>query len=158
MRMHRRGLALVSLTCIVGCSAPEEPASTMLDRSKMARPPLTINPSLVSLANAAPHSLAPPERDNIVGAAVFRNTCALCHGPGIAGAPRLDAMNEWNARVSSGREVLYQHAIGGYRGRIGLMPPKGGNPSLSDDEIRAAVDYMLDRAMHSTRQTGTNRS
>ncbi len=158
MRMHQRGLALVSLTCIVGCSAPDAPEMVNASRARTARPPQTINPSLISLANAAPHSLAPPERDNIVGAAVFRNACALCHGPGIAGAPRLDAAKDWNSRLSSGRESLYRNAIVGYRGRIGLMPAKGGNPSLSDDEVRAAVDYMLERALHGARQSGVTRS
>ncbi|MCB1888272.1 MAG: cytochrome c5 family protein [Rhodocyclaceae bacterium] len=107
---------------------------------------MTLNPSLVSLTNAAPETLHPTERDNLVGTAVFRSTCALCHGPGIAGAPRLDHREAWLPRLAAGVDVLYQHAIDGYRGEQGLMPPRGGNPSLTDDEVRSAVDYMISRS------------
>ncbi len=146
-----RGLSFVGLTCLAGCggpSAPPPPASTAPQQAAAPRPsPLSVNPSLVSLANAAPESLQPAERDNLVGAAIFRNTCALCHGPGIAGAPRLDHHEAWKPRLEAGIDTLYRHAIEGFRGSQGLMPPRGGNPSLSDDEVRSAVDYMVSRSL-----------
>lgn len=109
-------------------------------------PALAINPSLISLANAAPGTLGIAERENLVGAATFRNTCALCHSPGIAGAPRLSDGVAWAERLARGRETLHAHAIQGFRGERGHMPARGGNPSLSDEEVRAAVDYMMARA------------
>lgn len=108
--------------------------------------PVAINPALISLANASPDTLGPDERGNLIGAAVFRNTCALCHGPGIADAPRLEDPAAWAPRLARGVETLYGHAVNGFRGEKGLMPAKGGNPSLGDDEVRAAVDYMISRA------------
>lgn len=151
-------LAFVGLSCLAGCGASSPPPPPQISAPSPRPTPLAINPSLVSLANAAPESLAPDERYNVVGAAVFRNTCALCHGPGIAGAPRLDDRSDWSARVARGVDTLYQHAIGGYKGQQGLMPPRGGNPSLSDDEIRSAVDYMVSRSISSHLASAPTRS
>lgn len=146
-----QALSLVGLCCMYGCGGPSvPPPPTEVRVARASAPvatPLAINPSLVSLAHAAPESLHPAERDNVIGAATFRSTCALCHGPGIAGAPRLASHEAWAPRLKSGIETLYQHAIEGYRGEKGLMPPRGGNPSLSDDEVRSAVDYMVSRSV-----------
>jgi len=76
------------------------------------------------------------------GKAVFEKTCKLCHGSGVAGAPKAGDAAAWNERVAKGNETLYAHAINGFRGKA-FMPPKGGNKKLSDDEVRAAVDHML---------------
>ena len=129
-----------------GCSPPEA-SPPQREASEPVRSPLAINPALISLAHAAPRSLDAAERENVVGAAIYRATCALCHGPGIAGAPRLDHGDSWRQRAATGTETLIGHAISGYRGDRGLMPARGGNPSLSDDEVRAAVEYMLSRAL-----------
>ena len=67
----------------------------------------------------------------------------LCHGAGVGGAPVLEDAEQWAARIAQGNEVLYQNAIQGYIGEDGFMPPKGARMDLSDDEIRAAVDYMV---------------
>ena len=50
----------------------------------------------------------------------------------------------WSVRVEQGREVLNDHALNGYTGDAGYMPPKGGRIDLSDQEILAAVDYMVE--------------
>ena len=76
------------------------------------------------------------------GKAVFEKTCKLCHGTGVAGAPKAGDAEAWNERVAKGKETLYTHAINGFRGKA-FMPPKGGNRKLSDDEVKSAVDYML---------------
>lgn len=65
--------------------------------------------------------------------------CAACHGTGAAGAPRLGNADEWADRLDKGMDELYANSING----IGAMPPKGGNMSLSDDEVNAIVDYMV---------------
>lgn len=138
------GLIAVAVTLVSACGRPADEAPAVARNP--GRSPLAINPALVSLANTSQDMLSPAERDNVVGAAIFRNTCALCHGPGIAGAPRIADRDDWAPRIARTKEVLYEHAISGYRGDTGLMPPKGGNPSLADDEVRAAVDYMVMRA------------
>ena len=79
----------------------------------------------------------------ISGLQVYNDACLLCHGAGVGGAPVLEDAEQWTARIAQGDEVLYQNAIQGYIGEDGFMPPKGARMDLSDDEIRAAVDYMV---------------
>lgn len=66
--------------------------------------------------------------------------CAICHGTGVLNAPKLGDNAGWEARLAKGVDQLYTNAIKG----IGAMPPKGGRLDFSDDEVRRAVDYMLD--------------
>lgn len=75
---------------------------------------------------------------------VFNRTCTVCHWPGVGGAPRIGDKNAWQARIDSGRTVLYRHAINGWTGASGKrMPARGGNWNLTDDQVRAAVDYII---------------
>jgi len=84
-----------------------------------------------------------PQQEPMSGAEVYEHGCYVCHGPGLTGAPRIDDKREWRRRQRKGREQLYQHAIKGFTGDSGPMPPKGGYLYLSDAEIKAAVNYML---------------
>ena len=79
----------------------------------------------------------------IDGAGVYQNACMACHAAGIAGAPRVGAATAWAARIAQGNETLYTNAIQGLQGQAGVMPAKGGNMSLSDEEVKAAVDHMV---------------
>lgn len=72
----------------------------------------------------------------------YTASCFACHGTGAAGAPKVGDKAEWKARIASGNATLYKHAIKGYKGKKGFMPAKGGS-SLSDDAVKAAVDYMV---------------
>ena len=87
-----------------------------------------------------------PVITTLSGEQAFETVCTTCHGAGIAGAPRLGDAAAWKPRVAQGKAVLYRHSIEGYQGQQGIMPPKGGRPDLSDDSVRAAVDYMVDAA------------
>ena len=73
------------------------------------------------------------------GRFVYEKTCALCHGAGVAGAPRLGFADEWRSRLAAGKAKLYTSAL---KGTAAGMPMKGGNLSLSDADVRAAVDFM----------------
>lgn len=73
------------------------------------------------------------------GKKVFAKGCAVCHTTGAAGAPKYADKAAWAPRMKAGEAVLIEHAIKGYKG----MPAKGACPSCSDDEIKAAVDYMI---------------
>lgn len=78
------------------------------------------------------------------GWTVFNRTCTVCHWPGVGGAPRIGDNNAWKARIDSGRTALYRHAINGWTGSSGKrMPARGGNWNLTDDQVRAAVDYII---------------
>lgn len=72
------------------------------------------------------------------GPTVFNTVCGACHNTGAAGAPKIDDKGAWAPRVAQGKEALYKSALAGK----GAMPPKGGS-TLSDAEIKGAVDYIL---------------
>ena len=77
------------------------------------------------------------------GRKIWLATCEGCHGYGIAGAPVPMHPEEWVPRLEKDKAVLYEHAINGFFGVDDtMMPARGGNPELSDSEIRSAVDYM----------------
>jgi cytochrome c5 len=79
----------------------------------------------------------------MTGPQVYNMACIVCHAaPGVGGAPPLGDAEQWTARIAQGAETLHMHAIQGFQGTKGFMPPKGGRVDLSDAEIIAAVDYM----------------
>lgn len=77
------------------------------------------------------------------GADVFDKVCVACHGQGIGGAPRAGDAAAWRPRIEKGKPTLYRHAIEGFKGETGQMPPKGGRTDIPDDLIQAAVDQMV---------------
>jgi S-disulfanyl-L-cysteine oxidoreductase SoxD len=78
-----------------------------------------------------------------VGEAVYRQACGLCHDNGVTGAPKPHNDRDWSGRVDQGMDVLVRHAIEGFQGETGVMLPKGGFSHLSDEEVAAAVSYMV---------------
>ena len=99
---------------------------------------------------AAPtvETVAEPEPVAVVqsGPQVYNAACNVCHGNGVGGAPITGDVDAWAARIGQGNDTLYQHAIDGFAGEAGYMPAKGGNPALSDEEVIAAVDYMIEES------------
>lgn len=94
-------------------------------------------------ASAAPESpTGEAEAAAAPGEAVYLSLCQACHAGGIAGAPKLDDVAGWTERMAKGLDGLVATAIQG----MGGMPPRGGNPTLTDEEIRQAVEYMLEQA------------
>lgn len=76
------------------------------------------------------------------GQDIYRKTCVACHGSGAAGSPKLGDKAAWEARIAQGNAVMTQHAIEGFKGDTGYMPPKGGAMTLSDEDVSKAVKYM----------------
>ena len=77
------------------------------------------------------------------GSVIFGNLCTGCHTSGAGGAPTLDRAH-WASRIPQGTDVLHKHAIEGYTGPDGgEMPARGGNPALTDAQVIATVDWML---------------
>lgn len=95
---------------------------------------------------AKPEAPAAGDEQAAKGEKTFKATCAMCHQTGAAGAPIVGNKDEWGSRIAQGMPMLYDHAIKGYTGKKGMMPPKGANPSLSDDDVKAGVDYMVSKA------------
>lgn len=84
------------------------------------------------------------ETADLDGEGVYDSACTACHGAGIAGAPKTGDAEAWSPRLDKGMDTLVQHAIEGFQGDAGYMPPRGGYSNLSDDQVRDAVQYMVD--------------
>lgn len=79
-----------------------------------------------------------------LGRKIWVATCKACHAAGVAGAPKVSDSAAWTRRAAQGKDVLYEHAINGFYGPdYTYMPPRGGNAALTDEQVRAAVDYMI---------------
>lgn len=76
------------------------------------------------------------------GKDAYNASCAACHATGAAGAPKLGDKAAWGDRIKTGVDTLHSAALKGK----GAMPAKGGNASLSDADVKAAVDYMVSQA------------
>jgi cytochrome c5 len=79
------------------------------------------------------------------GKSVYESACVACHGAGIAGAPRIGDKAAWAPRIAQGTATLEKHAIEGFQGSTGVMPAKGGRADLSDEAVRAAVEYLAEQ-------------
>jgi cytochrome c5 len=95
-------------------------------------------------ADAAGSAAAAPMPKN--GTELFEQTCSACHGQGIAGAPKAGDKAAWGARIAQGKATLYDHAIKGFQGTAGVMPPKGGRTDAPDELVKEAVDHMMQMA------------
>ena len=122
-------LALCGAALLAACGKQETAA------------PATPAPAPATTTAAAP-AAAPAE--NTAGKSVYNKTCALCHAAGVAGAPKPGDKADWGPRIAQGNDVLYKHALEGFTGAKGAMPPRGGAATLTDDEVKSAVNYMVD--------------
>ncbi|HEY1898530.1 MAG TPA: c-type cytochrome [Steroidobacteraceae bacterium] len=82
------------------------------------------------------------------GTQVYEEVCSACHGLGIAGAPKAGDAALWLPRIAKGKALLYDHAIHGFTGQTGTMPPKGNRPDIPDAIIEQGVDHMMDMVKH----------
>ena len=83
------------------------------------------------------------KESNLSGVEVYKIACASCHNSGVANSPMINDPYSWVDRVNKGNDELYKNSIYGYSGKSGYMPAKGGYSSLTDKQVRDAVDYML---------------
>ena len=94
-------------------------------------------------AGAAPAATASSgPRD---GETVFKGACFACHDTGAAGAPKRGDKAAWEPRIAQGIDTLKKHAIEGFTGKSGMMPPRGTCANCSDEEIENAIHYMIDK-------------
>lgn len=101
--------------------------------------------AMVGAATSAVESVVPtaaPAADLAKGKSVYDGACFVCHANGLAGAPKLGDKAAWESRIAQGMDTLNSTALNGKGG----MPPKGGRMDLSDDDVKAAVAYMVDQA------------
>jgi len=112
---------------------PPAAASQPVAAKKPAATPVEPAPAAAATAPSAP---AP---DLAHGEQIYRKACAFCHDKGVAGAPKIGDAAAWSPRLAQGMDTLYTVSL---RGK-GAMPAKGGNPSLADADVKAAVDYLV---------------
>jgi len=98
----------------------------------------TEQPETQQVAQAQPTQQAEPQ----TGEEVYNSVCMACHATGVSNAPKLGDQAAWQERYAKGQETLMNSVINGFN----AMPPRGGNPDLSDEELQRAIDYMLAEA------------
>ncbi|MFO1395080.1 MAG: c-type cytochrome [Steroidobacteraceae bacterium] len=101
------------------------------------------NSALAGVATAQALATPAAPAADLPGEQVYTQTCSLCHGAGVAGAPKFGDKAAWAPRIAQGMDTLYKHAIQGFQGKNGVMPAKGGRTDYSDKSIDNAVDYMV---------------
>lgn len=131
--MNARQL-LLSLGCALTLTACGE---------KPAEAPAASTAPVAASATPAAAPAPAPVAENAVGKKIYGNTCAMCHAAGVAGAPKPGDKADWGPRIAQGNDTLYKHALEGFTGAKGMMPARGGGASLTDDEVKAAVDHMV---------------
>lgn len=137
--------ALLIAAALAGCG---DKASTNASASAQAHEaaPVAVAaaaPVAAAAAPAAPAAVpAASAADLAKGEKVYSANCLSCHGAGVLGAPKFADAAAWHPRVAKGMETLYGNSINGFK----MMPPRGGNAVLKDDEMKAAVDYMVSQA------------
>jgi cytochrome c5 len=124
-------VAADATTATVGAAMVSAPAA-----------PAAVAPVAASAPVASAPVAGPAVASAETGKKAYDTACIACHGAGIAGAPKLGDKAAWSARIGQGASVLYDHAIKGFQGKVGVMPAKGGS-ALPDADVKAAVDYMV---------------
>ena len=126
--------------------APADAAAAPVPAAQNAATAVPAAAAPTAAAPAAPAgaaaAAAPAVASADSGKTLYNAACVACHAAGIAGAPKLADKAAWAPRLQQGTAVLYKHAIEGFTGKSGVMPPKGG-ASAPDADVKAAVDFMV---------------
>lgn len=142
--------ALAALTVIIFVLAQMVSGSSKVkvadNKSQVAERIKPVGEVALAGAVAVANSVIPAANAANKGEATYNTACAACHTAGVAGAPKLGDKANWGPRIAQGNAKLYEHSIKGFQGKKGFMPAKGGNASLADADVKAAVDYMVSKS------------
>ena len=143
--------ALVALTVIIFVvaqmvSGTAKSKIAQGDATKLAERIKPVGELAMAGAVAVANGVIPAAQAADKGEATYNASCAACHAAGVAGAPKFGDKAEWGPRIAQGLDTLHTHALKGFQGKKGVMPAKGGNASLADADVKAAVDYMVSKA------------
>jgi cytochrome c5 len=129
-----------AIIIITLATSKPEPAdtSTMVVENE----PMEANVQPVAVVKVTEKSDMKKNSSVISGEKIAQANCVLCHGSGMMNSPKIGDSAQWEPRIAQGKETLISHAINGIR----TMPAKGGNASLSDEEVGAAVIWMANQS------------
>jgi cytochrome c5 len=128
----------IGTVTVEGQEAPAEPVAETAE-VPAAPAPAQPAPEAPAVAATAPAPAAPAAPAAVDGQAVYQQACFACHMTGAAGAPKFGDKAAWAPRIATGKAALMTSALNGK----GAMPPKGGQAQLTEDQISAAIDYMV---------------
>lgn len=134
-------LLMVGALAACGQKTPAPEVAPAADPAPVVAPVEAAAPAAAPAA--VPVVVAASAADLAIGEKVYGTSCVSCHGAAVLGAPKLGDKPSWTPRIAKGVDTLYKSAIEG----IKMMPPRGGNAALKDEEVKAAVDYMVSKAM-----------
>lgn len=137
-------IALIILAAIIASDVRQSDINAQVRNSEVAELIQPEGQIAVGETAGAAGSGGTEETEVASGETVYQGSCTACHDSGVAGAPVFGDAAAWSDRIAKGMETLYKHAIEGFQGDAGMMPAKGGNTSLSDDAVKAAVDHMVE--------------
>ena len=121
-------------------TATTETAPAMESAAPEAAPPVeATEPAAEPVAEPQAAAGAESQSAAVDGQKVYQASCQACHAAGVAGAPKLGDKAAWAPRIAKGVDVLVSSVKNG----LNVMPPKGGCMSCSDEELRAATDYIV---------------
>jgi len=135
------GLSAVAASLVIAGCGKEEPTATAQQQSQQAATQQA-QQQTKQAEEQGQSTTGSGELDLAQGKAIYDKACKLCHDMGVAGAPKLGDQAAWGERLGQGMDTLFDHAING----LNAMPPRGGNASLSDEEVKSAVAYMVEQA------------
>jgi cytochrome c5 len=143
------GLIIIARIIAANTSVANRAEDPMFERQVEER----IQPvARVAIAGQDNSALAPPAAApavaataaaDLTGEQIFNQACVACHGAGVAGAPKFGDKAAWAPRIAQGMDTLHNHALQGFQGKAGYMPPKGGRTDLSDQSVLNGVDYIV---------------
>lgn len=148
IKLKRSLGTLLGMVTLVACSQQGQGNAgpkTVVAPQAAVQTPATTGMTANGAANAVPvhHGKASIAHANVAqGKKVFQGTCFACHATGVAGAPKLGDKQAWAHHLAKGDKILLEHAENGFTGHTGTMPPRGGNPSLTNQDIADAIAYM----------------
>lgn len=136
-------LLTVGLLCLGACGLEKPPASLQFpdDKKEAAAPAPVAAPAAAPAATEAP---ADPKL--AAGKTVYDASCAGCHEAGMMGAPKPGDKAAWSPRIAKGLEAMTKNSLQGFTGKAGMMPAKGGNAALTDEQVTNAVAFMADKS------------
>ena len=137
-----RGVAYMANAAGANFPMPDKPAAAADAAPASSAPPVAAAATPAAAPAATPDAAsAAPAASSDAGKALYEQTCAVCHGTGVAGAPKFGDKAAWGPFVAEGMDAMVKKATQG----IGAMPPKGGS-TASDADFKAAIQYMVDHA------------